>query len=298
LQAIIEQEVPDITKTTRLLYEKVLMRFEDKIFNNQHIFWGDGAFFEIFGLDLKPGSDIKALYTKNTCFISETAARRFFGDADPINKTVQLNQAINFVVAGVYKDIPANAHFQCDFVVSYITLRDHADEWILNSLEALMVYTYFKTDNKVSVETLNNKLETLKRTHFNLKSNVEVNLEAQPLSDIHLKSHLNDELKSNSYFKYIIILIFISVFLIVCGWINYFNLLSLNFIDRIKNINIKFSLGATKGAILFQFIVESVIVNTLCVVLSVFFTCCFLIISETICRFRDLNSLYPILYLP
>jgi putative ABC transport system permease protein len=260
----LENDYPDIVKNTvrffNLQVPKILIEFDDKRFNEKRAFFVDSTVFSVFDWELVSGDRATALNEPFTVIITETIAKKYFGDEDPIGKTLRVEEAAELVVKGVAKDVPRQSHFQWDFLISMSTFRQFRNgqlpqTWIWNPC-----WTYVELFEGLDPDILNEKLPVFYETHYDDFKNEDITLYLQPLEDIHLTSHLEYEINQNSFISYIYILSAIAIFILVIACINFMNLATATSTNRAKEIGVKKVFGAQRGSLIFQFLNESILV--------------------------------------
>jgi putative ABC transport system permease protein len=198
--------------------------------------------------------------------ITESTARRLFGEADPIGMPVKMDigrDGTDFFVSGVVKDVPETAHFTFDFLISVRSFRyaQLDTDWGWYNF-----YTYVRLKPNTDAAVFQSKLQPL------FKKNNPDNLNecyAQPLTDIHLRSNLKWELSVNGDYAYIRILATIALFVIVLAAINYINLVTAQSARRAKEVGIRKVSGAVKSTLINQFLMESVLLSVLATFISI-----------------------------
>ncbi len=274
------QDFPEVTTYARLHYEGgKVVRYHKKTFANQQLIWADSTVFSVFTLPFVTGNPGTALAQPNTLVITESAARRYFGQDSPIGKMLDVGNGTKYIITGVIKDIPRNSHFHADLLASLCTLKDSRNpNWMSNNY-----YTYFLLKKGTDPEQFRHRLnqELVDHAGPQVKAVTEVPIEQflaagnrvgfdmQPLKSIHLYSHLDYELEQNGNIstEYIFSAIAIAILLIAC--INFVNLATARSEKRAKEVGIRKTLGAPRSHLVWQFIAESVMMSSAAVILAV-----------------------------
>jgi putative ABC transport system permease protein len=240
--------------------------------------YADSAFLPMMGYEMTRGDRNSALAEANTAVISETQARLYFGNADPIGKTLHLHDDDSndelARVTGVFKDIPVNTHIKFDVLFSYKTLYQRGN-WALarynQSWRRTDMYTYVTLRNGTDPKSLQSKLASIiEKNKPELKENHQTEaLALQPVKDIHLRSDLAEEFELNGSGTTVFFIGLIGIFVLVIAWINYVNLSTARALSRAKEVGVRKVAGASKYQLVQQFIVESALLN-LCSVLLAF----------------------------
>ncbi len=277
---LLKNEFPQIKTMTVLLPNGIIaMRYNDKIFNEDKVFFADDHLFEVFNIKVIKGNPAKALSEPYNVMLTDEIARKYFGDEEPLNKMVRLDNNLNCKVTGVYKPLPSNSHIHPSILVSFNTLKDTAvygeanlrTNWGNNSF-----FTYVRLPGDYDAK----KLEALfpafldKYYHFpqdppGFKGSLTTHLYLQKLTDIHLRSHLDYEAEENGDIKRIHIFSVIALFILLIACINYINLSTARSALRAREIGVRKAVGAQRKEIILQFLSESVLVTWVAIILSV-----------------------------
>ncbi len=247
-----------------------------KLKHRRFLYASDG-FLSMFSADMIAGDAKTALSEPLTMVISESTAKKYFGDEDPIGKKLRLQDDDynneNCVVTGVFKDVPANTHLKYDVLISTSTLYNrfeqaltrYRDGWIRKDF-----YTYVKLQPNASPVTLETKFPGMVEKYMPQLAdrNSVHNFHLQPLADIHLNSHLADEAELNGEAEPITFLSIIAIFIVVIAWVNYVNLATSRSLDRAREVGIRKVLGSLRSQLIRQFLFESVTINFLAIVLA------------------------------
>jgi putative ABC transport system permease protein len=240
-----------------------LFRYKDKLYNQSGAFiHGDSNFFKVFPSLLVRGDPNTALSEKHNLVISESMAKKIFGDIDPVGKRWEnLNENENrgdYVISGVIRDIPANSHFHANF----IGVVDRS-EWgnLLPWQGFFYTYITMRDGDKSKLEAQLHRLNSwLERADPKTKG---ASVTLQQLHDIHLQSDLKDELEAGGSEKWLYILYSIGLVILIMAWINYINIQTARFITRAKEVGIRRIIGSRKADLAMQFLVEFAIITFL-----------------------------------
>lgn len=286
LYRLINNSIPDIKYSTRLYPEDCLFKYGEKKISGQSVLWVDDPFLKIFDIQLVKKTSAEPLKNTFSTVITETAARRFFGNENPIGKTIILNEGVPFIVNGVCKDYPENTHFKFDFLLNMNTIGALDGYEVINTIYYNWAYNYIMLKPGSDSKLVERKLAEIINTHFTYlsESNSKVNLLLQSLKDIHLKSDLSEEIAPNGSMSTVYYLLVIAFLILVIAWINFVNLTTARSLERAREVGVRKVIGANRGQIIKQFLFETSIVNMTAFIIAV-------IISELLVPYvSDLTS--------
>lgn len=260
------------------------LNYEDKNFVENRIIFSDQEILEIFTIPLIAGNSKTTLREPNTLIMSEKTASKYFGSKNPVGKVVKLNNREDFIVTGVFKEIPRKSHFHFDVILSMEGLKESKEQmWVAQNFN-----TYILIREGVDSQDLEAKFPDIVSMHFlnQIKTligseewakneplirsgDIQYRNYLQPLREIHLHSNLRMELESNSDIKYVHIFSLIAVFILVIASINYINLATARSAVRSKEVGLRKIVGISRGHIVRQFLIESLVVVFLSLILAV-----------------------------
>jgi putative ABC transport system permease protein len=281
---LLQSAFPDMKKMTRVLPNGVTpFRYKEKLFNENNAFLADENFFDFFSLPVIKGDPHKGLSEPYTVMMTEAVAKKYFGDADPMNKTVLLdNNKHEFKVTGIFSPFPANSHMHPDILMSFNTLKDPAiygEKQLQTNFGNNSFYTYLLFPKNYYIDRVKAQLPDFldKYVHLpgmpgNIKTHQATKLTLQKLTDIHLRSHLDDEVEENGDIKRVYIFSAIALFILLIACINYMNLSTARSALRAKEIGIRKVVGAERKEIISQFLSESVLITWVAMLLAIILT--------------------------
>jgi putative ABC transport system permease protein len=256
----------------------------DKRFYEHQVFVADASFFQVFSIDLLQGVPNGVLEAPNSIVLSHSTAVKYFGNEEGVGRILNYykddgTQEI-YKVTGVFEDIPANSHFNCDALISYSTLlqryagnnsdwRPSDDSWEVDDY-----YTYVLLNENAVASNLEKKLPEFfnryKEGIFKARD-VREELHLQPLRKIHLYSDLQSEIAVTGNYRFVYYLELIAAFIMVIAWINYINLTTAKASTRGKEVGVRKVFGSHRTQLVSQFLFESVLMNILALLMSLMF---------------------------
>lgn len=248
-----QNEIPEIKSITRIDYVTQssgrIFKYNDKSFNEKRFIRADPSFFEIFTFNFIKGNPKTALSSPNSIVITETTAKKYFDNDNPIGKSLNYENETNFIVTGVIKDVPENSHFHFDMVAQF-TLNIYSNWGSAN------YFTYFILAENANPDLVVNKInDTYKK---NRKNNI-TNFHLQKLTDIHLNSHLRNEMGQNGFISNIYHYSAIALIILIIACFNYTNLITAQYSKRTNEIGVRKVIGANKRDIIGQFMMETML---------------------------------------
>lgn len=276
---LLQNYFPEITKMTRLLNNGGTVRYEEKIFNEDNMYFADENLVDIFSVDVTRGNPQKALMDPFTVMLSETVAKKYFGNQDPMNKVIRVNDRINLKVTGIYKSFPSNAHIHPEIMASFNTLKDstlYGQANLQNNYGNNSFFTYILLPENYDTKRMEARLPEFLNSRVQLggmptgvKTSDATSLGLQKLTDIHLRSHLDLEAEVNGDISRVYIFSIIALIILLIACINYMNLSTARSTLRAKEIGIRKVAGATKKELIAQFLSESVLISLLAMVIAI-----------------------------
>jgi putative ABC transport system permease protein len=249
---------------------------KDVRYDESNVLAVDSTFFKVFTFPLLKGNPETVLKNSGGLLISESIAIKYFGTTECIGRQLEVNNEKDFVeVLGVFKDVPQTSHFHFDFLVSYVREKDADDEYY--KWGDFGHYNYVRLKPGTDAKALEKKLLEWSRKYISysdedvkwLKEH-NYGFELQPITSIHLQSHLRWELEPNGNIAYVYLMAAAALLIMIVGAVNFLNLNMAQATERMKEIGVRKSLGAFRQQLTFQFMAESVLVTSISLLFAIF----------------------------
>ncbi len=270
LAKVLKEECPEIKEAIR--YEPATgLRFShgDKQFSNDAVGLADPSFFAIFTFPFTAGSPATALAENYSIIISESMAKKYFGNEDPIGKTITLLDDFDLQVTGVMADVPKQSSFQFDCVMPYALKFapnfQEPDHWGGNPLS-----TYVLLHKDVDHFEVEKKITAIAEKYAQWET-AEVTFHLHPLTKKHLYSP-----QGGGLIQTLLIFSAIALFVWLIACINFMNLSTAKAATRAKEVGIRKVVGARKVDLISQFIGESLMISLITLVIAVLILAAFL----------------------
>jgi putative ABC transport system permease protein len=251
--------------------------------NEENLFVVEPALFGIMDIPVVSGNPDVSLARPFTVMLSEKTAMRYFNNTNVVGKRLRANNQIDLEVTGVYKDFPDQSHWHPDFMVSFSTLEDDniygrrglETNWGNNSFG-----TYILLDDGANAEKLQAGLPKFIDKHFGSYARANwgvpadwvasksTELHIQKLTDIHLRSHRDDELEVNGNIRNVYMMGVIGLFIILIACFNFINLSTARATKRAKEVGLRKVVGAFRKQLVMQYLSESVLTAVLSLLLA------------------------------
>ncbi len=273
------QDFPEIVSYVRFKQFPSLIEQGESQFYEDRLFYADSTVFDVFDFTLSQGDQQTALDEPFSIVLTETAAKKYFGDASPLGRSLKIDNNNEFEVTGIMHDMPRNSHFTADFLAPISSLENHPDSsvsyWQLNSWFSHYYHTYLLLNSEADVKTLGPKIEkiTVKYSnpeHFELYGR-DMGLYLQPLTDIHLNPVFGElQPQGRRQNLYIFGIVALIILLIACS--NYANLTTALALHRNREIGVRKALGENQQMLTSTFFGEAFLVTSISIILAVALT--------------------------
>ena len=272
----VAQEVPGIVRFTRILpnYGGAILsnpaESDSRTFTEDHMLFVDTTFFSMFDYSLVKGDRSRVLLQPQTLVISESMAQKYFGDEEPVGKTLELTwwESGAYTVAGVFEDVPPTSHlrFDCLFPLSGLldTERFQGEGGAAGNE---FFITYLEVDEHVNIAVLEQQITETYRTYR--PENTDIKTQLQPLTDIHLNDEISAPATRTGDKRLVYFFAIIGLMTLVIALVNYVNLATARAMDRIREVGVRKVVGAYRKQLIGQFLLESALTNILALGLAI-----------------------------
>jgi putative ABC transport system permease protein len=270
--AMVDQ-FPEVIRAARFReYGTRILSYEEKLFEESGIYHADPDLFDLLTISIVRGNPKSWLRAPFTMVITEEVAEKYFGEEDPIGKTIKMDNRYTYAIEGVVRKMPENSHFKFNMIGSISTLdqvRGDLSMWM-----GFNYRTYILLEGNPSLEEITQKYNQLLMANMpdqfkQLGAEVEVFL--QSLADIHLHSHLEGELEPPGNPAFIRILTTIALFILLIACINFMNLSTAQSSHRAREVGMRKVLGAHRRKLIGQFLGESLLLSFFSLALATIF---------------------------
>lgn len=268
------REIPEIEQATRIFPTwgyKPLLTFKEKTFYEDNFIRVDSTFFDVFSFSFLRGDAKSAFAQPLSVVLTESLARKYFGNNDALGETLIFDNRYSLQVSGIIKDVPPQSHFDFDFLISIRSLADDLQgNYEMDSIWGWYnFYTYIKLKPNTSPASVDERIQAVFQVNQPENENEFYTQPLAGLNGIHLTSHLKWELQPNSDNLYIYVFLTIAFFVIFIAGINYVNLTTSKSALRAKEVGMRKVVGALRKNLIIQFLSESILMSFLAAVLAV-----------------------------
>ncbi len=309
IAAASKKDIPEIEDATRIFYQKnVTVNVDEDKYIEKRFWYADENFLQIFDFALKEGDKTKVLAEPNHVVLTESLSKKYFGEENPIGKTIKLNNGNNlYVVSGILEDIPSNSHLQFDMLASFSSLplsnRASIGDWG----HFRDMYSYVLAKENIDSEALMKKFQAFPIKYyekmlqsigfFSLKKIEEqggyVHHSLQPLAKIHLNDTFRDEVCVHGNKQLLHALGIIGILIIFIACFNFINLNTARASLRAKEIGIKKMMGSSRKKLIVQLLTETFLLCTIALLIAIaFLSASFTVINQITNLTIEIKSLF------
>ncbi len=259
---LLTDNLPEIISSVRILpRDNINVQFDNKRFKEDEVAWVDPALFDIFSFNFIVGTKgSSSLQQPGTVVITKSTAEKYFGNENPIGKTIEVGNEYDYLITAVIEDISDNSHFKFDI---FMTLEDGAmmfgNDW-MDSWGWCNFLVYFEMQDNFSKPDVEEKISNLLNI-ANEPNSTPIDYTIQNVVDIHLySSHFLGDIQPQNSIIYVLIFSAIGLLILFIASFNYVNLFTANATNRLTEISVRKTFGASRRQLAKQFILESILV--------------------------------------
>lgn len=265
----LRDEFPEVTDAVRLMPINSLMAEANDIkFEEQHAFYADSNFFQVFHFPLLQGDAATALDETTGLVVTEAFAKKYYGTTDVMGKTFHLLNKDDFKVTGVIATVPGNSHLQFDLILPWAYAATRERDIRDKAWGNFDYFTYLVLDHPLRGEALSaleKKIDALYKTK---EEQLQVNFHLQSLSDIHLHSKFMADVPGHGNAQYVTVFVGIAIVILLVACINFMNLATARSARRAKEVGLRKVAGAVRIQLIGQFLGEAILVSFMALILA------------------------------
>jgi putative ABC transport system permease protein len=264
----LQRTFPSVKSYVRMIINSKVVKNKNIIYSENNFLFVDSSFLKIFTFPMIEGTMTNALDGPGKIVLTRTMAKKYFGNDDPLGKSLTIDSNQNYTITGIVEDVPDNSQIKFDFLASFVNLDvSKTEEWF-----AANYFTFLLLEKGTDIADLDNKINGyMKEVSLKEKDLSGIDyftLHLEPLTRIHMHSNL-DSFIPNTPFVYIYVLIIIAMLILMIACINYSNITIAQVSGKRTEIGIRKLLGAGESQLFWQFVGEAGILIVIAAILSI-----------------------------
>lgn len=257
-------EIPGVERSCKCKLVTTTLEYNSTLFSERGFLYADPDFLQMFTFPVLSGNPSEALKEPFSLFVTRSMALKYFGNENPIGKTIKAGNQFLYTVKGVLEDVPPNSHFKFDFLTGFETLyrvrgsREEVEQW-----PNFSYLTYVQLPRGLKPENITNDIANVAEKHLpDIPMFKGTKWVLQPLEKIHLGGQNNFDPSGQSDVRYIFLVASIGIIIFLIACINYMNMATARCFSRGREIGIYKVSGSSRTKIIFRLISESVLISS------------------------------------
>lgn len=278
---LLKNDFPEIIESTRAYGPlRSTVTFEEKEnlknYDIENGYFTESSVFDLFSIEILSGNIATSLEKPFTMMLSDKVAQQVFGHTDVVGRQISIADTL-MEITGTYKTFPISSHWHPDVLISFNTLQDKnlfGTDKLQNGWEVNAFLTYILVNDAPDARRIEQLLPSFIDRHMPIgddskKRSASTNLFLQPLTSIHLHSHLDSEAEANGNINHVYAMEAIGIFLVIIACFNFINLSTARATERGKEVGLRKVSGALRKQLIFQYIGESLLIVLLAMIVAV-----------------------------
>jgi len=277
----LKQQYPEVKQAVRFRDRgSYMVKYQDQVYKEDNVVFADSTLFNVFTFHFVQGNPQTALKRPNSVVITRETAVKYFGTDKAIGKTLRFDNRSDMEVTGVIEKLPHNSHFHFSMYLSMSSLKEsREDNWVSNNFNTYILLAQDANpdqfEKKMNAQVLKDYVmpQAYQILHVNKQqmeaSGNKIEYFLQPLTDIHLHSHLTSELGVNGSIQYVYLFSAIAIFVLLIACINFMNLSTARSAGRAQEVGVRKVLGSGKNQLMGQFLFESILLSAIAFLIAI-----------------------------
>ena len=266
LPAALTSEYPEVLNATTLDIYNTLIKHKGDTYVEDVLF-ADEHYLEVFQHTFLKGNPINALQDKTGAVVTQSFARKLFGEEDPIGQPIGFWGNREAFVTGVIADLPSNTTLQFSCILSITNSNYYLSEKAKTAWNGNSYYTFFTLEPKTNVADFERKIQKVLETHW-IHNNIPSEYLVSGLTDLHLRNNVNEDVGVKGNARQMNIFSIIALVVLLLASVNYMNLAIARSVKRAKEVGLRKAIGAAQRQLIGQFLIESVLMAFLAFLLA------------------------------
>lgn len=231
-------------------------------------FYAGEDFFKMFSFPLIQGNPQNALNTTSSITISKKIAEQFFGSADnAMNKTILIDNKEEYLVSGVFDNIPATSSLQFDFLLPWQNFVKQ-NQWV-NNWRNTSPSTYVQLNKDVAIHKVEAKIKDFIYNYTPKEKGFYSELALQAFGEKYLYSNFKNGYIDGGRIGYVKLFTLVALFILIIACINFMNLATARSGKRAKEIGLRKVIGAMRSSLIFQFLGEALLITFISIITAI-----------------------------
>jgi putative ABC transport system permease protein len=269
---LIKEDFPEVEQVVRMLATDGLVRYGEKVFNEENMYVAEKNIFSVFSFHVLSGNPDKALENPFSIMFSRPMAEKYFGNENPVGKTIRFDNQLDYLVTGVFEPLPSQSTFHPNFLISFSTLADdrvYGAEGLRSNWGNNSFSTFLLLPKNYDAGKLEKAFPAFQNRRIEPNASKYSVLNLTKLTDIHLHSHLDLEMEPNGDVRYVYLFSAIAIFILLIACINYMNLATARSAKRAKEVGMRKVVGAERSQLIGQFLSESILLVSISLLIAI-----------------------------